>query len=255
MVKLRLILGLTLTGALLLSACASAAQSAQVDVIPDQVGPGTAAMENEAVDGMDEGGMDSAGSPDTETGMQGQSENQGESLEGSEKTISQGDSNPQDIVPSENMADLPVYFSLKLTDPTSGQEFTIQDHKGKVILVETMAMWCTTCLRQQGEVKKLHEQLGERDDFVSLGLDIDPNENAADLSAYLARNDFDWMYAVAPVEVAREIGELYGSQFLNPSSAPMYIIDRAGDVHLLPFGVKSAADLFAALAPFLNEGM
>ena len=48
---------------------------------------------------------------------------------------------------------------------------------------------------------------------------------------------------------------LTGSQFLNPSSAPMYIIDRKGDVHLLPFGVKSAVDLFAALEPFLTEGM
>ena len=85
-------------------------------------------------------------------------------------------------------------------------------------------------------------------------MDIDPNENAADLSAYLARNDFDWLYAVAPVEAAREIGQLYGSQFLNPSSAPMYIIDRKGNVHLLPFGVKSAADLFTALEPLLTEG-
>jgi hypothetical protein len=35
----------------------------------------------------------------------------------------------------------------------------------------------------------------------------------------------------------------------------MFIIDRHGMVHPLPFGVKSAADLQKALEPFLNEAM
>jgi hypothetical protein len=55
--------------------------------------------------------------------------------------------------------------------------------------------------------------------------------------------------------VAREIGQLYGDQFLNPPSTPMLIVDRHGEVHLLPFGRKSADDLQEALAPFLNDGM
>jgi hypothetical protein len=33
----------------------------------------------------------------------------------------------------------------------------------------------------------------------------------------------------------------------------MLIIDRQGKVHPLPFGVKSAADLQAALQPFLDQ--
>jgi cytochrome oxidase Cu insertion factor (SCO1/SenC/PrrC family) len=152
----------------------------------------------------------------------------------------------------EMMADLPSYFSMVLTNPSDGEQFTIADLKGKVILVENMAIWCTTCRRQQGEVKTLHGLLGERDDFVSLGLDIDPNESLEDLKSYVENNGFDWLYAVAPQEVAREFDQLYGSQFLNPPSAPMFIIDREGQVHPLPFGVKSAAELQAALQPFLN---
>ena len=35
--------------------------------------------------------------------------------------------------------------------------------KGKVVLVETMAQWCSTCKKQQGEVKALHEKLGMKD--------------------------------------------------------------------------------------------
>lgn len=75
------------------------------------------------------------------------------------------------------------------------------------------------------------------------------------LKQYIEEKGFDWRYAVAPVEFSREIGQLYGAQLLNPPSAPMLIIDRKGNVHLLPFGVKSAEDLIQALEPFLNEAM
>jgi thiol-disulfide isomerase/thioredoxin len=157
--------------------------------------------------------------------------------------------------PAEAMMEMPAWFSASLTNAATGEAFTIQDFKGKVVLVETMAMWCPTCLRQQKEVQALHEQLGERDDFVSVGIDIDLNENIADLKDYTAKNGFAWTYTVATPDVAREIGNLYGQQFLNPPSAPMFIIDRHGAVHPLPFGVKSAADLQQALEPFLNEAM
>jgi len=155
----------------------------------------------------------------------------------------------------ETMMEAPAWFSAALTDVRSGQEFTISDHKGKVLLVETMAIWCTTCLAQQKQVVALHGLLGERDDFQSIGLDIDPNENSGDLQTYVERNNFDWVYAVSPAAVSSEIGSLYGDAFLNPPSAPMLIIDRHGEVHPLPFGVKSAEDLQDALEPFLNQGM
>jgi thiol-disulfide isomerase/thioredoxin len=156
---------------------------------------------------------------------------------------------------AESMMDLPGWFQAELIDVRSGQTFTLAGQQGKVILVETMAIWCSNCLRQQQEVKALHEALGERDDLLTVVLDIDANEDAASLVAYAERHGFDWTYAVAPRDVAREIGQLYGDQFLNPPSTPMLIVDRHGEVHLLPFGRKTATDLQEALAPFLNGGM
>jgi hypothetical protein len=101
----------------------------------------------------------------------------------------------------------------------------------------------------------LHSLLGKRDDLVSLSLDIDPNENDNILKTYVSSHGFDWTYAVAPADVARAIGNLYGDQFLNPPSAPMLIIDRQGQVHMLPFGVKSAQDLEDDVDTFLKQGM
>jgi hypothetical protein len=147
------------------------------------------------------------------------------------------------------------WLATELIDVNTGQSFRIADLKGKVILVETMAVWCSTCLRQQREVAKLHERLGERDDFVSLAVDIDPNESADDLKAHASRHGFDWRYTVAGAAVAREIAERYGNQFVNPPSAPMLVIDRMGAVHPLPFGVKTAEALAEMLKQFLAQTM
>ena len=154
-----------------------------------------------------------------------------------------------------DMMEGPAWFNAPLTNASTGQIFSVNDFKGKVVLVETMAIWCSNCLRQQGEVKSLHERLGSRDDFVSIGLDIDPNENADALKSYVENKGFDWYYAISPADVSREIASLYGAQFLNPPSTPIVVIDRHGDAHPLPFGIKSADDLMQAIQPFLDESM
>jgi cytochrome oxidase Cu insertion factor (SCO1/SenC/PrrC family) len=146
----------------------------------------------------------------------------------------------------------PGWFGVELTDVNSGQAFKVSDFKGKVVLVETMAVWCTTCLSQQQQIQALHTTSGQQDGLVSLSIDIDPNEDAGILKSHAEGHGFDWLYAVAPREVAREVGQLYGDQFLNPPSAPMFIIDRQGQTHPLPFGVKSAAVLQEALSAYLN---
>jgi len=153
------------------------------------------------------------------------------------------------------MMEAPAWFNVDLTNAATGETFKVADLTGKVVLVETMAQWCTNCMQQQRQVIKLHENLGMRDDLVTLGVDVDPNEDLATLKTYIERNGFDWVYTVAPAEVSNDLASLYGDQFLNPTSTPMLIIDRKGGVHPLPFGIKNADDLQKALEPFLNDGM
>ncbi len=147
----------------------------------------------------------------------------------------------------------PDWFQTELTDVQTGEIFTMNDYAGKVILVETMAVWCPTCILQAAYVYKLHEQLGYPDDLISVSLDVDLNENADDLKAYINEYGFDWHFAVAPLEVDRALGNLYSAQYMNPPLAPMLMIDRLGNVHDLPFGLKDTETLQQAVEPFLKQ--
>jgi thiol-disulfide isomerase/thioredoxin len=155
----------------------------------------------------------------------------------------------------EAMMESPNWFGASLTEVRSGKTFSLNDFKGKVVLVQMMAVWCSKCLTQQQEIKALHNTLGMPDDLITLSLDIDPNENEADLKGHAEKHGFDWMYAVAPGAVVREIGELYTAQFLNPPSTPMLIVDRHGVVHVLSYGIKSTSALAKEVNMYLKEGM
>lgn len=147
----------------------------------------------------------------------------------------------------------PDWFTISLTDVQTDESFTISDFDGKVVLLETMAMWCPNCIVQGNEVRKLHELLGNPDDLISVSLDVDSHEDEASLKEYTQEFGFDWRFVVAPVEIQRDIGNLYTAQYLNPPLSPMMIIDRDGNVHHLEYGLKEAETLRKLLEPYLTQ--
>jgi len=153
---------------------------------------------------------------------------------------------------AEDETSQPTWLDYEFTDAVTGETFSISGFEGKVVLVETMAMWCSNCMKQQIQVRELHELLGERDDFVGIGIDVDLNEDLAMLAAYVEFNDFTWLYSVAPPEVLAGIQGSLGGQFLNPPSTPIVLFDKEGTPHALPFGIKSADELLSFVEPFLN---
>ena len=104
-----------------------------------------------------------------------------------------------------------------------------------------------------GQVQKLHEVLGHPEDLISVSLDVDVNEDATSLKEYAVEYGLEWHLAVAPLLVARALGNLYTAQYLNPPLAPMLIIDRDGNVHHLEYGIKDAETLQKAVEPYLAK--
>jgi peroxiredoxin len=155
--------------------------------------------------------------------------------------------------PQPTQTDTPDWFAMELVDAQTGETFTINDYAGKVILLETMAIWCPNCVVQANEVRNLHTALGNPEDLISISLDVDINEDSASLGQYAYGYGFDWHFATAPILVARALGNLYTAQYLNPPLSPMMIIDRDGEVHHLEYGFKDAETLQQAVEPYLAQ--
>ena len=148
--------------------------------------------------------------------------------------------------PSDAPAETDPLLAFELVDVRTGATFTLGELAAeKPVLVEAMAIWCTTCLAQQREVVDAHGSA----EFHSVGIDVDPNERAEDLAEYAEREGFDWRFAMADAELVQLLTERYGFGVTNPPSTPTFVISADGGVRALEFGrVRSADELVAELA-------
>lgn len=142
------------------------------------------------------------------------------------------------------------WLDIPLTNVVSGQTFRLSDLKGKVVLIETMAVWCTTCTRQQIEIRQAHSQFG--DSVVSVSLDIDPNENKTALKRHAETNGFAWAFAVSPPSLSQQLGRMFGDNVLNPTATPVIILARDQSAHPLRFGLKSSRELAQEIGKYLR---
>ena len=136
------------------------------------------------------------------------------------------------------------WASAPLADVTTREPFLIADHAGKVVIIETMAIWCSTCLVQQRDVQAALARL-PADRVVYIVLDVDPNERADSLAAYQSKHGFAGRYAIAGSDVARALAAEFGDQVLNPPSTPMILVGTDGRVTLTDFGRKSPDEIVA----------
>ncbi|MFQ5945032.1 MAG: TlpA family protein disulfide reductase [Anaerolineae bacterium] len=141
-------------------------------------------------------------------------------------------------------------MTISLTDVRSGETFALADFRGRVVVVETMAVWCPLCLDQAREIRQANLRFGDEVAFVSL--DVDVNESADLLREHATRNGLDWRWAVAPRELARALADAFGMAILNPPSTPVVILDRAQQPHLLRFGIKPASELIQEIEAYLS---
>jgi hypothetical protein len=140
-----------------------------------------------------------------------------------------------------------AWATAEVTDVATGETFRIADLAGRPLIIETMAIWCSSCLAQQGVV---YETLAgvEPSSVEYILIDVDPSETAEALAAYRERNGFTGRYVVASTDLARALVADFGDQVLNPPSTPMVVVGADGTVTLTPFGKKSADDLRTLLS-------
>jgi thiol-disulfide isomerase/thioredoxin len=144
--------------------------------------------------------------------------------------------------PSVGAAD--PLLSMELTDVRSGETFTLAELAADgPVLVETMAIWCTTCRAQMREVVAAHGMA----EFISVGIDVDPNERPDDLAAYVQDQGFDWPFVKADGVLVDLLTDRFGFGVTNPPSTPTFVVTADG-IRALEFNrVRSAQELIAEL--------
>ena len=157
------------------------------------------------------------------------------------------DNGTGDEVATVDLDALPDWMKIELIDAASGETFAIADFIGRPILIESFAIWCSTCLRQQKEMARLIDLEGEA--IVHVSLDTDPNEDLNTVEGHIERHGFTWYYAVAPIEMTQLLIEAFGLTVVNAPLAPVILVNIDGSARLLGRGVKSAEQLIEEIGP------
>jgi thiol-disulfide isomerase/thioredoxin len=163
-------------------------------------------------------------------------DNSGKIIIGENNPIIQPNNQEETIVEDSN------WRNIELKNIATQESFKISDFSDKPILLESFAVWCPTCTRQQKEIKNLHNDIGEV--IISISIDTDPNEDEAKVLNHINSNGFDWRYAISPENMTQRLRDEFGLPILNAPQAPVVLIcPGEQEARLLNSGVKKSNEL------------
>lgn len=126
-------------------------------------------------------------------------------------------------------------FNVDMTD-VSGQPIRLQDHLGKVVIVDMWGTWCGPCRRVIPHLVKLQKKHAQQLQVVGLCNERTPDKAAGTASLTAAMREFGINYPCALID------DKTVSKVPNFSGYPtMLFIDRTGKVRMVTVGVKPEA--------------
>lgn len=126
-----------------------------------------------------------------------------------------------------------------------GTQMTLEEMRGKVVLINIWASWCTPCEDEAPDLQAAWEQYADRDDVLFLGIAYADTDEPA--MRYLER--FGITYPNGP-----DIGTRIYDDFHATGVPETYVIDRSGmitNVKVGPFG--SVREITSMIDPLLAE--
>ncbi len=144
--------------------------------------------------------------------------------------------------------DLPVGDAVGMRAPDftvpvyGGGEFTLSEHRGKVVVVNFWATWCTPCIHELPYFDQLHQRYGEDVAVIAMHSNLITD----DVEAYLS--GFDYQLPFALDESGSVIASFGGSTMLPQT----IVIDRSGAIAYNQVGSLTYEALEALVAPLLE---
>lgn len=107
-----------------------------------------------------------------------------------------------------------------------GEKIRLSALKGRIVLVDFWATWCTPCLVELPNLKRAYEKYKSRG-FTIIGVSLEPD--AAQVASFVSENGMAWPIVVDGTEGTTATGPL--AQAYNVQTIPMsYLVDRDGTI-------------------------
>jgi peroxiredoxin len=105
-----------------------------------------------------------------------------------------------------------------------GMPVKLSDYRGKVVLIDFWATWCSPCVAEMPNIKKALNEYGASGDFVVIGVSLDGDE--AIVRKFIDKKEIPWTQIVGGPVPGNPVAESY-----NVVGIPAtYLLDRNGKV-------------------------
>lgn len=109
--------------------------------------------------------------------------------------------NPREL--SEEEARIESVMKKAVFEDIDGNEVTIQDYAGKVVLVDFWETWCSPCLQVFPAMDSLRKEYGNEFEVLTVNLQQADNEN--DVVDFMEESGYDFKYLLDVNEVSADI--------------------------------------------------
>ena len=116
---------------------------------------------------------------------------------------------------------------------SEGKKITLENFKGKVLVITSMAAWCPSCIIEAKNIRPVYKEM-DKSKVEFLSIDIDPSENRERLSSFKSEYGTPWLYTT------REDGQDVINKYGLVSFDHTYVIDKDGKISFIDKGITSS---------------